>query len=149
MAPGPKVLHVNQQEAVFIGNLEDDVQHARLGFIEAHQAAQHVRAHAGNGGTHGMALLPIHVEKAHRAALELGVGDTELRQALLNEAGKLAHLGDAAEVSLHVGHEAGHAVLAEGLCQNLQGNRFTGTGGSGNKSVTASHLAHQGEGSVL
>ena len=145
---GAKVLEVYQEEPVVIGNLEDDIEDAGLGFVQVHQAAQHVRSHTGNGGTHGVALLSVHVEKAHGAALELGILYAELRQALLDEAAQLTHLGDAAEVSLHIGHETGDAGLAESLCQHLQGNGFTGTGGSGDESVAAGHLSGEGDGAV-
>ena len=145
---GAEVLEVYQEKAVVIGNLEDDVENARLGLVQVHQAAQHIRSHAGNGGTHGVALLPVHVEKAHRTALELRILYAELRQALLYEAGKLAYLRDAAEVSLHIGHETGYAGLAESLCQHLQGNGFTGTGGTGDESVAAGHLPLQGDGAI-
>ena len=37
---GPQVLQVDQQEAVVVGDLEDDVQDTGLGLIEFHQAAQ-------------------------------------------------------------------------------------------------------------
>ena len=62
--------------------------------------------------------------------------------------GKLSGLGDTAEVSLHIGHKAGYARLAESLRQNLKGDSFSGTGCAGYKAVTASHFAHQGDGTV-
>ena len=96
-----------------------------------------------------MSLLPVHVEKAHRAALELRILNAELRQAFLDEARHLTHLGDTAQVAFHVGHEARHASLAEGFRQHLQGDGFTGSGGTGNEAVPAGHLPYKGEGAVL
>ena len=143
-----KVLHIDQQEAVVIGDLEDDVQDARLRLVQFHQAAQEVRPHIGDGGTHGMALLAENVEEADRAALELRVLNAEFRQALLNEAGKLAHLADAAEIALHIGHEARDAGLAEGFGQDLEGDGLTGTGGAGDESVAVRHFADDGDRAV-
>ena len=95
-----------------------------------------------------MTLLTVNVEEAHGAALELGILNAELRQAFLYETGQLARLGDAAEVSFHIGHEAWHARLAESFCNYLEGNGFTCAGGSGDESVAASHFAHKRDGTV-
>ncbi len=95
-----------------------------------------------------MSLLPEDVEKAHRAAMELRILNAELRHAFLDEPGKTARLRDAAEVSLHIGHEAGNARLTKSLGQHLQRNRFTGTGGAGDESVTAGHPARDGNGAA-
>ena len=145
---GAEVLQVIEQEAVVVGDLEDDVQDAGLRLVQLHQAAQQVRAHVGDGRAHGMALLAIDVEEADGAALELRVLDAELRQALLDETGKLARLADAGEVALHVGHEAGHAGLAEGFGQHLQGDGLAGTGGAGDEAVAVRHLSDDGDGAV-
>ena len=143
-----EVLHVDQQETVVIGDLEDDVQDARLRLVQFHQAAQQVRTHVGDGRTHGMALLAEHVEEADRAALELRILDAEFRQTLLDEPGELAHLADAGEVALHVGHEARDAGLAEGFGQDLEGDGLTGTGGAGDESVAVRHFADDGDRAV-
>ena len=146
---GPQVLQVDQQEAVVVGDLEDDVQDTGLGLIEFHQAAQQVRPHVGDGRTHRMALLAVHVEEADRAALELRVLDAELRQALLDEAGEAADLADARQVALHVGHEAGHAGLAERLRQHLEGHCLAGTGRAGDESVAVGHFSADTDRAIL
>ena len=90
-----------------------------------------------------MPLLPENIEEAHGAALELRIVDAEFRQTLLDETRQLAHLRNAAEVALHIGHEAGNAGLTEGFGQHLQGHGFSGSGSTGDKTVPAGHLAHQ------
>ena len=145
---GAEVLQVIEEKAVVVGDLEDDVQDAGLRLVQLHQAAQQVRAHVGDGRAHGMALLAIDVEEADGAALELRVIDAELRQALLDETGEPARLADAGEVALHVGHEAGHAGLAEGFGQHLQGDGLAGTGGAGDEAVAVRHLSDDGDGAV-
>ena len=78
-----------------------------------------------------MALLAEDVEEADGAGLELRVGYAEGILALLDERGHLPRLADAAEVALHVGHEAGDAGLAEGLGEDLQGDGLAGARGAG------------------
>jgi len=89
-----------------------------------------------------MSLLAVDVEEAHGACLELWILDAELRQALLNESRHLAHLAYSREVSLHVGHKAGHASLAKTLGHHLQRDGLTRTGSAGDKSVTIGHLTY-------
>ncbi len=145
---GPKVLEVNEKKPVVVCDPENYIEDTGLGFVEVHQAPQHLRAHTRNGGTHGMSLLSVNVKKAHGAALELGILYAELRQSLLNEPGQPPSLRNTAEVPLHVGHEAGHARLAEGFGEDLKGDGFTCAGGSGYESVAASHFALYGDGAV-
>ena len=96
-----------------------------------------------------MTLLAIDVEKAHRAALEFGVLDTELRHPLLDEAGQATRLADAGEVALHVGHEAGDSDLAEGLCKDLEGDGLAGAGRAGDEAVAVGHFPADGNGTVV
>ena len=144
----PEVLDVDEKQAVLIGDPEDDVQHARLRLVQFQHAGQQVRAHVGDGGTHGVALLAVHVEEADRTALELRVLDAEFRQTLLDEAGEFAHLADAGQVALHVGHETGDAGLAESLGQDLERDGLAGTGGAGDEAVAVRHLSDEGDGAV-
>ena len=96
-----------------------------------------------------MALLAEYVVEAHRTARELGVGDLELPEPFLYEAGHLPGLADAGEVALHVGHEAGDARLAESFRKHLQGNGFTRARGTCYESVTVGHFAAYRDGALL
>ena len=136
-----QVLDVEDKEASFIGNAEYDVEHAVLGFVEAHEAREELRTHLAHGGADGVALLAKDIEETHGAALELGVGDAEGVFAFLDKRTHLASLADAREVALHIGHKAGYAGLAEGLGHHLQGDGLTGARGSGDKPMTVGHTA--------
>ena len=81
-------------------------------------------------------------------ATEIILEEKELRKALLDETGELAHLADAAQVALHVGHETRHAGLAEGFGQHLQGDGLAGAGGAGDEAVAVRHLADDGDRAV-
>ena len=77
--------------------------------------------------------------------MEIGILDTELGAAFLDEAGHGTGLAYAAEVALHVSHEAGDTCFAEGLCENLEGDGLAGTGGSGDEPVAVGHFAEDGD----
>ena len=146
---GPQVLEVEQKQALVVRYAEDYVHHAALHFVKAEQTAHEHGAHVADCGAHGMALLAEYVVEAHRAARELGIGDLELPEPFLDEAGQLPGLADAGEVALHVGHEAGHARLAESFRKNLQGNGFTRARGTCYESVTVGHFAAYRDGALL
>ena len=97
----PQVLHVEQHQTTLVGDAEHDVQHAVLCLIQAHQAREQLWSHLTHRGTDGMALLAEDIVEPHRAPLPF------------------SGLRDTTEVTLHVGHEAGHARLAEGLGHRL------------------------------
>ena len=96
-----------------------------------------------------MSLFAIHVEEACRTAVELWVLNTELRATFLDEAAHLSSLADARKVAFHVGHEARHTRLAEGLSEHLQGDSLTRTRGTGYQAVTVGHLANHIDVSVV
>ena len=88
-----------------------------------------------------MTLLPENIEETYWTACELRVGNAEFCTSLLNESAHFSGLADAGEVSLHVGHEARDARLAECLGEDLEGDSLSGTGGSGNEAVSVGHLS--------
>ena len=143
-----QVLQVVEQYAALVGDTEHDVEYTVLRLVQLEQAAKQLRAHLRDGGTHRVALLAEHVVETDGATLEFGILDAELRQALLDEAAHLSYLGDAAEVSLHIGHKAGHACLAECLGHHLQGDGLTCTCGTRDESVAVGHLTCDTERSV-
>ena len=132
-----------------VRNTEDDGQHTRLRFIQFQQAGQQLRTHAGDRRAHRMSLFAENIEETDRAVLELRVLDAEFRETFLNETGEFSDLADTGQVAFHIGHEARNAGLAEGLCQNLQGDRLARTGGTGDKAVAVGHLAHNTDRAVL
>ena len=137
---GAQVFQVENQQSALIGNAEHDVQHAILRLIQVEQTTEQLRTHLRNGGTHGMALFAKHIEKAYRTALELRILDAKLGHTLLDKAAQLTSLRDSRKVALHVGHETGHACLAERFGHHLQRDRLTRTRSTGNKSVAISHF---------
>ncbi len=95
-----------------------------------------------------MTLFAEDVVESDGTGLELRVLNAELGHALLDETAHLACLRDAAEVALHISHEAGHACLAERLGHHLQRDGLSCTRGSGNESMTVGHLTCNAERTV-
>ena len=122
---GPQVGQVKQQQAVVVGDLEDQVDHAGLRLVEVEHAAQQQRPHVGHRCPHGMALFAKNVPQLGWA----GGGLRHINAAFLQHCrhffADLAGLADAAQVALHIGHEDRHADARKTLCQGLQRDGFT------------------------
>ena len=95
-----------------------------------------------------MPLLAEHIVEAGGAAGELRILDAEFGKALLDEAAQASGLADTGQVALHVGHEARHAGLAEGLGQHLEGHGLARARGTGDEAVAVGHLAYDADGTL-
>ncbi len=129
----PQILQVEQQQAVVVGDLEHDRQHALLGVVQVEQPAHQQRPHLRDGGAHRVAHLAEHVPERDREALPRWLVELQILQAL-------GHLGrqrpggrQAGQIALHVGHEHRHARGGEAFGQDLQRDGLAGTGGPGNQ----------------
>ena len=58
---GAQVFQVQQQHAVVVGDLEHEVEHTELCFVQVEHAAQQQRAHVRHRCAHRVALLAKHV----------------------------------------------------------------------------------------
>jgi hypothetical protein len=141
---GAQVLQVQQQQAVVVGDLEHQVQHAGLGLVEVQHAAQQQRAHVGDRGAHRVALLAETRPTAWwgRRWARAYPAPRSLRMAA-SLGPMAAGLADAGQVALDVGHEHRHADLREVLGQGLQGDGLAGAGGAGDQAVAVGQGGQQ------
>ena len=140
---GPQILEVKQQQAIVVGNLEHQRQHAGLGVVEIEHAGQQQRPHFGDGGAHRMALFAEYIPERDRAAGKGKVGKPQFGDALDDLGFLRAGLADARKVALDVGHEHRHADAAEIFRHHLQRNGFAGAGGAGDEAVAVGQLRQQ------
>ncbi len=141
---GAQVLEVEQQQALVVGDLEDELQHAALGIVQVEQAGEQQRTHVGHRGAHRDAALAEDIPEGDR----VGVG-REAFEAEILEAGFQLRRDDAGgthagKVALDVGHEDRHAGKRQALGHRLQGHRLSGAGGAGDQAVAVGHLRQQG-----
>ena len=130
-----QVLQVEQQQAVVVGDLEGQAEHALLGVVEVEQPPEQQRSHLGDGGAYRMPGHSPHIPERHRKCAEAYIAHAELVGALLEFRVPGAGLGKSGEVAFDVGHEHRHADGAELLGQALQGHGLAGAGGAGDQSV--------------
>lgn len=142
---GLEVFEVEQEEAVVVGDLEDEGEDAGLDVVEVEDAGEDERAHFGDGGADGVALLAEDVPEGDRGGLELKAGELEALEAGVEFWVGRAGLGDAGEVALDVGGEDGDTDRGEGLGHDLEGDGFAGAGSSGDEPVAVGHLGQEGE----
>ena len=127
-----QIIHVEQQQAVVVGPLESDGQHAFLRLVQAHQPAEQQRAHFRNGGADRVALLAVKVPEYRRIVLIDIVGDAQFRRAAFQLVGVLEIVAaghrHAGQVALHVGHEHRHPGGGELLGDGLERDGLAGAG---------------------
>ena len=104
-----QVFQIEQQEAVVVGDLEHQIQHAGLGLVEFQHARQQQRAHVGNGRAHRVPHLTEGVPESHREGLIRVVAQVKFLHPLGNLGIAAAGLRNAGQITFHIGHETGHA----------------------------------------
>ena len=100
-----EILEVEQQQAVVVGDLEDEGQHARLCIVEIEDARQQQRTEIGDRRADRMTLFAEDVPEDCRAC---GIGrlvHADELEALEELGRRRAGLRDARQVAFDVGHE--------------------------------------------
>ena len=145
---GAQIFHVQQQQAVVVGNAKHDVEHASLRVVQVEHARQQQGTHVADGGAHRMALLAKNVPQRGRA----GHGGGQINAAFLEYAGHLAadvaRLADAGEVALDIGQKHRHADLRKRFGQFLQGNGLAGTCCTGDQPMAVGQARQDGAGNI-
>ena len=138
-----QVLEVQQKQSIFVGDFENDVEHAFLGVVQLKQAPKQQWAHFRNGRAHWVALPAEHVPKHHRRGFASEIVDLKLLRALEDFRIISARLTEAGEVALHVRHKDRHTAGAEILRERLQRDRFPRASGARNQTVAVRHFRKQ------
>jgi len=140
---GPEILEVEKQQAAVVGDLEDNVEDARLGLVQVEDAGKKQRPHLGDRRPDRVPLFAENVPEHNRIALVGEPLEFQIPHAVSDPGVVAPRLGQPREIPLHIGHENRHSQVAELLCQHSQGNRFPGAGGAGDQAVTVGHLRVQ------
>jgi hypothetical protein len=130
-----QVLEIEQQQALVVGDLEGDREHALLGLVQPEQPRQQHRAHLRHGGADRMTLLAEQVPEHRRKATLLVPGKTD-RLGPFGQLGmRRSGLTDAGQVALHVGHEHRDAMRGKSFGQHLERHRLARAGRAGDQTV--------------
>ena len=119
-----QVLEVEEEQPIFVGYFENDVEYAFLCVVQLEQAPKQQWPHFRNGRAHRVALLAEHVPKHHRRSFAGEIVDLKLLRTLENFRIVPARLTEAGEVTFHVRHEDRHTTGAEILRERLQCDRL-------------------------
>ena len=139
-----QVLQVEQQQAVVVGDLEHQLQHAGLGLVEVEHARQQQRAHVGDRGAHRVALLAEHVPQRGRAGARLGRGRCRAPSAPRPASSPSVPAWLMPVRSpLTSAMNTGTPMPAEVLGQGLQGDGLAGAGGAGDQAVAVGQRRQQ------
>ena len=130
-----QILEVEQQEAVVVGDLEYQLQHAGLRVVQVEQAGEQDGAHVGDRRAHRMTLLAGHIPECCRELGRRPVGYAEHLQPFVELRRFRADGSDAGQIALDVGHEHRHTNAGKTFGEDLQRDRLAGAGGAGNQTV--------------
>ncbi len=137
------------KQATVVGQLEHDVQHARLGVVELQDARQQGRAHFAHGGAHRVAQRAVQVPEDRGAAGRRVVGHADFLRALQQGLGARAGYGQAGDVALHVGQEHRHADAREAFGQGHQGHGLARARRAGHQAMAVAQFRLQGDGDIV
>ena len=140
---GAQVFQIQQQQAVVVGNLEHQVQHTGLGFIQGQHARQQQRAHVRCGGAHRVAGLAKYIPQRNRAGQRCGRGQATLGQQRSQLDADGTGLADTGQITFDIGHEDRHAQARKVFGQGLQGDGLAGAGGPGDQAMAVGQRGQQ------
>src|SRR5262249_3323373 len=129
---GAEILKVEDGESGLGGRREASVEHRLLDVSEVHEARQQQRSYFGNGGAHGVSLLPEQIPEHHPELVWLIVETQALGPSDQGFLG-FAHLGNAGEIALDVGRKNRNARAGKALRQDLQSHSLPGPRGARNE----------------
>jgi hypothetical protein len=139
---GPQILHVEQQPAVLVGDMKDDVDHAFLHLVEIQKPRQQHRAHLAQGRSDRVALLALDVpehDRIGRINEPFLLLQAHFGNALGDPSAAAPRLTDPGKVALDIGQKDRHPDLAESLGEALERHRFTRTRGTRDQTMAIGH----------
>ena len=123
-----QVFQVQKRHPLFVGHAKGDVQDALLCLGKAEQLGDQQRAHLGNGGANGVALLPKEIPKGHRKGLIGIVVKADLCRAFGEGAVQFGGLASrdckAGQIAFHIRQKHRHPGIGKTLGKDLQRHRL-------------------------
>ena len=142
---GAQVLEVEQQKAVVVGNLEHQLQHTGLRFVEIQQAREQDRPHVRDRRPDRVTLLAGHIPEGRRESGGCPVVDAEHFQALPQFRALTGRCGQSGKIPFHVGEKDRHTDGRKAFGHHLQGNGLAGAGRPGNQAVAIGQRGQKGK----
>ena len=142
-----QIVEVEQHQPFLVGDVEGDVEHPFLDFVEIEQSGQQQRAHFADRGANRMTLLPEQIPELHRRGAVRPVGHADIGGTGLEDfvglGGHIAGHGETGQIALHVGDERRDADRRQSLDDALQRDRLAGAGRARDQPVTVGALQFQ------
>src|SRR5215467_2983375 len=145
---GAQVVEVEEEEAAVVGELEGDLQHARLRGVDLEHAGEEAGPDLADGAAHRMPGLAIEVPEHYRARFGSVAWHADPAHALLKLVVEASRRGEPGDIALHVCHEHRDAEPGEAFGEHHERHRLAGAGGARDETVTVSVSREQGDGSL-
>ena len=130
-----KILQVEQQQPVVVGDLEHEGQHALLRGVQPEQPPEDERSEVGNRRTDRKPAAAEHVPEHHWTCRPRRFGHAGPLQPLPQLRRRRTGCREAGEIPFDVGEKDRHAEPREMLRQHLERDRLAGSSGAGDEAV--------------
>lgn len=140
---GTQVVEIEQQQATVVGELERDLQDARLRVVQLEHASEQGRSDLAHRGSQRMAASAVHVPKGDRIGLGPVIGHADRGDACGYTFGDGARHREACNVAFHIGNEDRNAETREAFRDDHQRDGLAGAGGACGEAVTIAVLGEQ------
>jgi hypothetical protein len=137
-----QILEVEDQQALLVGNAEDDVEHAFLRVVELEQLRDEKGSHLGDGRAHGMALFAKNVPEHDGEAIRR-ISDANILRAFRKCGLCIARHADAGEIAFHIRRKDRRASVGKTFRQELEGDSLAGPGRTSHEAMAIAEAERQ------
>ena len=132
---GAKILQVEQEKPVIVGNLEHQREHPLLCRVQVEQAAEQQGTKIRNRRTHRIPVPPEHVPEHDGGRAPLRLADADGRETIAHLRRGGTGSRQTRQIALHVGEKHRHAEARKVLRQHLQRDGLAGAGRAGDQAM--------------
>ncbi len=137
-----QIFEIEEEKPLLISDVENDIEHTFLRFIQPEQPRDEQRPHLGDRRTHGMPSLSEYVPEHHRESVRRDF-ETKFLGPLDHSRLIRPRFREPAEVALHVGEKYRDADRGEILRQHTKRDRLARTRRPGDQPVAIGHLREE------
>ena len=138
----PKILQVEQQESLLVGDAEGDVQNTFLDLVQVQQSRQQQRSHFDDGRADRMTLLAEQIPE-HDGEFVGFIGEAEVLGALDECVFRVPDGSDTGQIALDVGREHRNSGTRKAFGKHLERHGLSGAGRPGDQTMPIAVVKRQ------
>ena len=138
----PKILEIDEQQTLFVGELEGDIENPLLDIVEFEHAGQEQGPQIRYSGADRMPGLPLEIPKCDRKIVRR-IGDPDILRPLHKVRLRVSGHRDPGEIAFDIGGDYRGPRARKPFRENLQGYGLAGAGGARDESVAVAKRKSQ------